>query len=299
MPWIPVSRGSATLPTKHDPLSSIHFFPQFQKEVNMTNGRLTGAVLCAVLSLFALTSHAQGTNGDVYWRIDPGVKSCSMVIHPSLTQAQWHRFTEQAGAILSFKSLAAAQALGKMNFTVAVDYASTPVDQHDLAWINTFVHPDEDCPLGDEITIPTIRASMGGSEKIDAGGFWTTAPNGNYGMVGAELKYAFLPQSGRIPAAAVRASMSLLTGVPDFNLNVFSADIVTSEKIARFTPYVGLKQSLAVGSETTTKVDLKRERIPITQGYMGVVCPVWRLNLAAEYDFSSVNTAAVAVGVDI
>ena len=82
-----------------------------------------------------------------------------------------------------------------MNFLIAIDKASTPVDQHDLAWINTFTHPDEDCPLGDAIIVPTIRASMGVSDNMDVGGYWTTAPSANYGMVGGEFKYAFLQES--------------------------------------------------------------------------------------------------------
>ncbi len=265
----------------------------------MRSKLLIGTVNFAVLFLFVSAAHAQSDGSDVYWNIDPNVKTCSMVINSSLTQGQWHRFVNQAGAILSFKSLASAKTLGKMNFKVAVDDAFTPVDQHDLAWINTFAHPDEDCPLGDAITFPAIRASMGVTDNMDVGGYWTTAPGANYGMVGGEFKYAFLQESEKYPAAAVRTSVSLLTGVPDFNFNLYSIDLMASKKVAMVIPYVGLKESLVVGTETTSKVDLDRESLSLTQGYVGIAYSIWRLNVAAEYNVSSVNTFAFAFGFDI
>lgn len=263
----------------------------------MKNSRSIAAVIAFVLSLSASMSRAHGNGGDVYWHIDPNVETCSMVIDTSLTQGQWHRFAKQAGAALSYKSLASARTLGKMNFKIAVDYSSTPVDQRDLAWINTFTHPDEDCPLGDAVVIPTLRGSIGVTDRIDVGAYWTTAPGANYGAVGGEVKYAFLEESERRPVAAVRASVSVLTGVPDFNLNVYSVDLLAGKRLAMFTPYIGLKESLVVGTETTSKVDLNRETLAITQGYAGITYSAWLFNVAAEYDVSAVNTFAIAIGM--
>jgi hypothetical protein len=262
----------------------------------MRSKQLNGIMNTLVLFLFVSVSHAQNDGKDVYWHIDPNVKTCSMVIDPSLTQAQWQKFTQQVGAISSFKSLASAKTLGKMNFNIAIDNAYTPVDQHDLAWINTFTHPDADCPLGDAISIPTIRARMGISENMDIGAYWTTAPGANYGMVGGEFKYRFSKESKKLPAAAVRASFTLLTGVPDYNLSIYSVDLMASKKIAMLTPYLGFKESLAIGTETTSKVDLDKESLPIAQGYAGVAYSIWMLSLAAEYNVSFVNTFAVAIG---
>ncbi len=241
-------------------------------------------------------SRAQGTGSDVYWRIDRSVKSCSMVIDPSLTQAQWRTFVEQVGAIASFKSLSSAEPLGTMKFSIGIDRSSSPVDQHNPAWINTFVHPDEDCPLGDAISIPTLRARMGVSDNMDIGANWTTAPNANYGLVGGEIRYRLSAGSEQLPAIAVRGSATILTGVSDFDLNIYSAEAMASKNIAMFTPYVGFRENLAIGSETTPKVDLNRESVWIAQGYAGLSYSVWMLNLTAEYDVSTVNTFAVLLG---
>ena len=265
----------------------------------MRSKLINRTVMSLVLFLFVSISNAQNDHSDVYWHIDPDVKDCSMVIDPSLTQDQWHKFTKQAGGIVYFKSLASAKTLGKLHFNIANDKSSTPVDQHDLAWINSFTHPDENCPLGDAITIPTIRASMGVSDDMDVGAYWTTAPKANYGVVGGEFKYAFLQESKKFPAAAARASVSILTGVSDFNFSIYSVDLLASKKIAMLTPYAGIKQSLAIATETTSKVNLNKESIYITQGYAGVVYSVWMLNLAAEYNVSFVNTFAFAIGFNL
>ena len=69
---------------------------------------ITRLPVALLLLLFARPAYSQG-NSDVYWHTDPGVKTCSMVIDPSLTQDQWHTFVEQAGA--AFGALPEAIAL--------------------------------------------------------------------------------------------------------------------------------------------------------------------------------------------
>jgi len=248
-----------------------------------------------LLLLFVRPAHAQSGDG-IYWHIDPNVRTCSMVIDPALTQDQWHTFVQQAGAIIDFKTLGPATPLGKGRFTVGLVQTSTPVDQHDPAWINTFTHPDADCPLGDEIVQPSLRAAYGVSNTTDVIGFWSTAPRANYGIVGGAVRYGFLQESLKRPAVAVTASVTSLTGVPDFNFNVVSLDVSASKRIGRLTPYLGVRHSLAVGTETTSKVDLSTETVPITQGIVGAFVSVWKVGLAAEYDVAPVNTFALRLG---
>lgn len=256
--------------------------------------RLT--VLATVMFLITFAGYGQGNSSDIYWHIDPNVKTCSMVIDPSLTQDQWKKYTRQMSEISSFKSMASAETIGKKHFVISLERSVTPVDQHDLAWINTFVHPDEDCPLGDKIMLPKVLAKFGVSDKMDIGITWITAPGANYGLIGGEIKYAFLEESNKRPAAAVRASFTALTGVSDYNISIGSVDLLASKKIAGFSPYSGIKESLVLGTETTSKVDLKKEILPITQGFIGLSYSIWRINLAIEYNISDVNTFSILIG---
>ncbi len=255
---------------------------------------LPGALLA--LGLAGATS-ALAAGDDVYWHIDPGVKTCSMVIDPALTQGQWHTFARQAGAIVDYKSVASAQPLGRGHYSVGITYASTPVDQHPPAWITTFTHPDAGCPLGDQIKMPTLRATLGVSRAVDVTGFWTTAPGANYGLVGGAVQYAFLRESARVPAAAVSASFSSLTGVPDFDFNIASVGLSASKRFARVTPYLGVRQGVAIANETTSKVSLARENVSLTHAFAGATASLWKLGVALEYDVASVNTLALRLGV--
>lgn len=257
-------------------------------------GRLASITLLSAVLSFPIPAHAQ--TSDVYWHLDSSVKTCSMVIDPSLTQAQWHTFTRQAGDMISLKSLSSAEPLGARNFAFDIDYAITPVDQHDPAWINTFTHPDASCPLGDQIKMPLIRARMGVSSRMDVGAFWTTAPQANYGLAGAELKYAFLQESARRPAAAVFGSYTVLTGVPDFNFSLYTMGLMASKRVSVFTPYLGARGNMAVATETTSKVDLQRENQFLPQGFIGTTYSVWKLGLAAEYNVADVNTFTFVIG---
>jgi hypothetical protein len=264
----------------------------------MNRNMIKGTAILLALFLFVSMSLSQTGNSGVYWHVDPTVKSCSMVVDPSLTQAQWHTFVKQAGAMTTFKSLSSAQTLGTLNFLVAVDYASSPVDQHNGAWINTFTHPDEQCPLGDAVVMPALRVRMGVTDYIDVGGFWTSAPDANYGLVGGEVKYALLKESETQPAVAVRGSATILTGVPDFDMNIYSAEVLASKQFGLFTPYAGARMNVVVGTVTTSKVHLDNEVLPVMQGSAGIVCNIWLVSLAAEYNVSSVNTLALAVGLN-
>ncbi|MBG0860929.1 MAG: hypothetical protein IQL11_15625 [Bacteroidales bacterium] len=253
-------------------------------------------VVALGLFLLTLTTYGQNNSSDVYWHTDASVKTCSMVIDPSLTQDQWKRFTRQVGEITSLKSMSPAVTIGKKHFVITIEESSTPVDQHDLAWINTFTHPDENCPLGDKVKVIDLRARFGVSDKIDIGAVWTTAPGANYGMIGGDLKYAFLEETRKRPSAALRASYIAFTGVPDFNLNIGSIDLLASKKIAGVSPYLGVRESLITGTETTSKVELEKESLLVTQGFVGVSYSIWRINLAIEYNISDVNTFSFAVG---
>jgi hypothetical protein len=95
---------------------------------------------------------------------------------------------------------------------------------------------------------------------------------------------------------AVSATLAKLTGVPDFDVDVYGLGVLTSKRFAWLNPYLGIRQSLAIGRETTAKVDLKTERVPVAQGIIGAGYSIWRLGIVAEYDLSTVNTFGLVLG---
>ena len=267
---------------------------QSKKEVSkLLNGVVSALVF---LSIFLSTSYAQGDGSDVYWHIEPSVKECSIELNPSLTQEQFKKFTKQSALLTTFRALSSAEPLGSMNFSFGIDYSYTPVDQRDPAWINTFTHPDEDCPLGDAVVMPTLRGRLGISDNVDIGAYFTKAPEANYGFLAGEIKYAVLQESEKVPAVAIRPTFVTLLGVDDMDLNVYGVDFSASKKFGMFTPYLGIREILAVGTETTSKVDLDRESVWATQGIIGVTFSISRFNFAAEYNIAEVSTFAITTG---
>ncbi len=236
---------------------------------------------------------AQGE--DVYWRIDPNVKSCSMDISPDLTQDQFHRYIRQLAFIASFKSAEPAQTLGKNHFSMNIDYSYTPINQHDPAWINTFVHPDAGCPLGNAIKLPLLRAEYGISDSVDVGLIYSEAPDANYGLLGAEVKYALVDGSETGAAVAARASIVRLLGVADYDFDMVSLDVLASKKWL-ITPYGGLRVSYARARETTDEVNLSDENIIDVQPFLGLEYAYRKFRLAVEYDIGEVSTLVLSLG---
>ena len=254
--------------------------------------KVAAGVCIPLLMMFAAT--AQGE--DVFWRIDPSVKSCSMNISPNLTQDQFHRYVKQVSLILSNKSSAAAPTLGKNHYGLNLDYSFTPVNQHDLAWINTFVHPDEDCPLGNTIQLPVLRAGYGISDTVDIGLLYSNSMVANYSLLGAEVKHAFVKGSETVPAISSRVSMMRLLGVADYSIDIISLDVLASKNWGKIIPYAGLRGSYTIGAETTDKVSLSSEYIFDMQPYLGFVYPYRNFRLAVEYDIAEVSTLDLNLG---
>ena len=56
-------------------------------------------------------------------------------------------------------------------------------------------------------------------------------------------------------------------------------------------------KSRTLGTETTSKVDLKRENVWSTQGILGIEYSVSRFSIAAEYNVGEVSTFSLATGI--
>ncbi len=195
----------------------------------------------------------------------------------------------------SSKSAEPAETLGKNHFSINVDYSSTPIDQHDPAWINTFVHPDAGCPLGDAIILPVLRAEYGITDRVDVGVLYTQAPDANYGLFGAEVKYAFVDGSETGTTIAARATITRLLGVADYNFDMVSLDVLASKKML-ITPYAGLRVSYARAKETTDEVNLSNENIINMQPFLGLEYAYRKFRMAVEYDIGEVSTLVLSVG---
>jgi hypothetical protein len=101
---------------------------------------LTTAAVALGLAMFQTPAAAQSgrphLHGDGRW------DECSIQLDPSLTQAAWRQFTQEAGLVAYFRPLSDAKPMGKGKFELSLLQWETRIDDSDPAWNDTFVHPD-------------------------------------------------------------------------------------------------------------------------------------------------------------
>jgi hypothetical protein len=117
-------------------------------------------------------------------------------------------------------------------------------------------------------------------------------------LVGGELKYAIISGNVALPAVAVRAGYTQLTGVDELELSTLSADLSISKGITFITPYAGVGV-VQVTSKEKAGLDLAEEKQSITKGFVGVKISFAVINFVAEADFSDVPLYTLRVNVGL
>jgi len=143
---------------------------------------------------------------------------------------------------------------------------------------------------------------VGISDNMDIGGFWTTAPEAITVWWAGEFKYAMMQESGNILQRLYGQCDNYYTEFSDFNIIIYSVDLIASKSLYVFTPYIGLKTSLIVGTETTSKVDLKKESIPIARDMpewsIRSGCSTWQLNITSPWSTPLLSLSDLSVSAE-
>jgi hypothetical protein len=274
----------------------------------MRNNLITAAValvIALVPTPGAAQAHEHGPgHGDgPILHISSRWKECSFQLDPSLTQAAWRQFTEEAGLVVYFRPLSDAKAMGKGHFEVSVMQWETAIDDADAAWNDTFVHPDSTHWLfeGRGLKFPGLMVRAGVTDRTDVGFYVTRNPNANYGVYGGQVQQNFLGGTTGDWGLAGRLSFASLYGPEDLDFTVFGMDLVASREIAltrwaSVSPYVGVSSYFAMSHEKTDAVDLDNENIGASQKMVGAVLQISGARVAMEYSSASVNSISMKVG---
>jgi hypothetical protein len=245
-----------------------------------------------------------GTNDEPKLHINKRWRECSFQLDPHLTQNSWREFTKEAGLVVSFRPLTDAKPMGVRKFEVSLLKWSTGIDERKDAWNDTFVHPDSSHWLvgGPRLAFPGITARMGITKKLDVGIYITKNPGANYGFYGAQVQYSLFNNDKLKWNTAVRGSFIKMYGPEDLDLNVYTAELVTSkefvvnEKWLTLSPYAVVSTYLSASHEKSEVVNLKNERVVGIQGGVGVLAKIAFARLAVEYNQATVSTVSVKIG---
>jgi hypothetical protein len=196
-----------------------------------------------------------------------------------LLQPEFRALSEDLGAALSYKALAPAEPLGITGFDIGVEVTATSVENSE-----TFKKATGGSSID---TLPTAKLHVhkGLPLNFDVGAFYSSVPNSNIKLVGAELRYAFIEGGVALPAVALRGTYTRLSGVDQLDLNTRGLELTASKGFAMFTPYAG------VGKVWTTSTPnlpapftLSEERFSQNKLFVGGNFNLGLTNIAIEGD---------------
>jgi len=257
-------------------------------------------VLVALMGLIPVAALAHGPGGhpaDPNLHVGNEHSECYVKFAPELSQDAYRRFVREFGSVSAFKLMSGPRTLGKRGFAIGVEQMAFTVEEQDAAWNDTFAHPDAYHELGSDIEIPKVRLSVGVSDRLDLGAYWTKSPDANFGWLGLDAKYAMLRQSETMPISlAVRGAYTKTLYVEDMDMHALTADVSAGRTFWNaLTPYVGLGSDLVYARERSDVVDLNTETqfVPSVMG--GVELRVWHVGIGAEVHRGDLTTFQMQV----
>ena len=207
-----------------------------------------------------------------------------------LNQHEFRLLSEDLGAALSYKGLVPAEPLGITGFDLGFGVTGTSLKHQEL-----LSKAGSGADVSGTLPVPTVRFYKGLPLDIDVGLMYSAVPSSNIKLYGGELRWAVMPGSTLLPAVAVRASTTRLSGVDQLDLSTTSLDVSVSKGFAMLTPYGGVGQ---VWTRSTPKgvPTLAGESFTQTKVFAGVNINLG-VNLAVEVDNTGgINTYGVKLG---
>ena len=265
---------------------------------------LKQAFVAAIGIALVQTRAVAQTHNHPRLHVNPRWDECSFQLDPSLTQAAWHQFTQEAGLVAYFRPLSDARPMGRGNFEVSMLQWQTNIDDSQSAWNDTFVHPDSAHWLfeGKGLKFPGLMARAGVAAKTDVAVYFTKNPGANYGFYGAQLQQNLFEDASGNWSASARTSFIKIYGPEDLDFTTFGADAVVSRRFTvskwvRVSPYAGVSGYLANSHEKSAVVSLADEHVVGGQAMVGAEVQLSKARLAAEYNVSRVNSFSLKVGI--
>ena len=219
----------------------------------------------------------------LFFPCTPTTASTDIELPEDFIQSEFEDLSRQAGIAISYAPLAPAEPLGILGFDVGIEVTAVDIDQDESFWTEAV---DETPPS--YLIIPKIHAQKGLPFGFDVGLEYAEAPGTNIGLIGGELKWAFIKGGMAIPSVALRGSYTQLLGVDDLDLTTYGADLSISKGFGFLTPYAGVGQIWISSKEKTDTVDLDKENLSLTKGFIGLKLTLFVFSFVAEAGFAEV-----------
>lgn len=207
----------------------------------------------------------------------------------SLTQPEFRRLAEDLGAVVSYKGVTPATALGAAGFDIGLEVTDTRIE-------NPQAFSRAGASDRSHLVTPKVHVSKGLFGGFDIGAFVGGASEIGATVFGADLRYAVIEDSLTTPAIALRVSGSRASGLGNLDVNTAAVDVLASKRFAVLTPYAG---GGAVRVQANPHVGaLSDERFNKGRYFGGLNVNLLTANLAFEAERMGANTSLSAkVGI--
>lgn len=205
----------------------------------------------------------------------------------NLAQTEFSMLAKDLTAVGSYRSLSPAEPLGIVGFDIGLEVSGTKMEHSDI-WRKAG---------GDSSTVymPRLHVHKGLPFGIDVGASLTALPGSDIKLIGAEIKYAIISGNVALPAVAIRAAATRLSGVDQVDMNTRSLELSVSKGFLNVTPYAGVGR--VWGNVTPNVANLRKESPNANKLFAGLNFNLGIANLAAEIDRTGDNqTASVKLG---
>ncbi len=196
-----------------------------------------------------------------------------------LAQSEFRLFSEDLGAALSYKALAPAEPLGITGFDVGLEVTATNLEHSSLFDLASSGSGFNTLPA------PKLHLHKGLPFNFDVGALLSAVPDSNIRLMGAELRYAFIEGGVTMPAVALRATYTRLSGVDQLDFDTRGVELTISKGFAMLTPYAGVGKVWSTSTPNLpSPVTLSEENFSQDKFYAGANLNFGLMNLAFEGD---------------
>ena len=197
-----------------------------------------------------------------------------------LSQSNFRLLSEDFGSALSYKPVTPAEPLGITGFDIGLEVTSTDISKSGAA-LKLATSNAVDIT---RMIVPKLHIAKGLPFGIDVAAFISAVPSTNIKLMGGELRYAIMSGGVALPAVAVRAAMTSMTGVDELDFSTRSLDISISKGFLMFTPYVGAGQVWVNSTPRGTASNLAAESFTQSKVFAGANLNLGLMNFALEGD---------------
>jgi hypothetical protein len=213
----------------------------------------------------------------------------------TIGQANFRLLSEDFGSALSYKPVTPAEPLGITGFDIGVEATTTDISKSGTV-LKTATGGALDVT---RIIIPKLHVAKGLPFGIDVAAVISSVPSTNIKLVGGELRYAIIKGGLALPAVAIRAAMTSMTGVDELSFKTRSLDLSISKGFLMFTPYAGVGQVWVTSTPqgSASAAGLVEESFTQSKAFVGVNMNLGLTNFALEGDTTGgASSASLKIG---